>query len=327
MPIVTMPSGRKFSSKLGQSLVDAAEASGITLPYSCRSGRCSTCKCKVAGATEVLMDETGLTGEDKAEGWILACARSAASDLTLNIQDFTALNLPNTKMIPAKIDALKMLSKDILRVRLRLPPGRELKFLAGQYADVIGPSGLRRSYSFAAATEAGALEFHVRRVKGGEMSAYWFNTAQVDDLLRVNGPRGTFVLRHTPQTDVVFLATGTGIAPVKSMLEEIASLPKDQQPRTIRLYWGGRTESDLYWDPHGLLSHLHYVPTLSRASAAWQGARGYVQDAFLASDPNLNGVQVYACGSEDMIQSSRRALESNGLAAQDFFSDAFVASN
>lgn len=299
----------------------------MTLPYSCRSGRCSTCKCKVTGATDVLLDETGLSAEEKADGWVLACARSAETDLTLDIQDLSGLNLPEPKMIPAKIDTLELLSHDVIGVRLRLPPGRTMEFMAGQYADVIGPGGVRRSYSFAAAPKADGIQFQIRCVDGGVMSAYWFGEAKVDDLLRIYGPKGTFVLRHTPNSDVVFLATGTGIAPVKSMIEWIATLSEDQQPRSIQLFWGGRTEEDLYWNLGSLFDRIRYVPVLSRADVDWQGERGYVQDAFLATNADLNSMQVYACGSEEMIHSARQALTSKGLASEAFFSDAFVSSS
>lgn len=324
---VTLTSGRCFSSEPGQSLLEAAETSGLTLPYSCRSGRCSTCKSKVSGATDVLLDEAGLSADEKADGWVLACARAAKSDLTLDIQDFSGLKLPEAKMIPVKIDALDVLSRDVIGVRLRLPPGRTMDFLAGQYADVIGPGGIRRSYSFAKSPQADALEFHIRRVDGGAMSAYWFYEAKVNDLLRLYGPKGTFVLRHSPTTDVVFLATGTGIAPVKSMTEWIAAQPEHMRPRSIQIFWGGRTEEDLYWDPSGLMDRISYEPVLSRASIDWHGARGHVQDTFLTINTELDEMQVYACGSSKMIHSARLALISQGLAPDAFFSDAFVASN
>lgn len=327
MPKVTIFQGRYFSSEPGQSLLAAAEASGMTLPYSCRSGRCSTCKCKVTGATKVLLDETGLSAEEKSDGWVLACARSAETDLALEIEDLSALNLPEKKMIPAKIEALELLTSDVMGVKLRFPPGRTMEFLAGQYADVIGPGGIRRSYSFAGAPKADGVQFQIRRVHGGAMSAYWFDEAKVNDLLRVDGPRGTFVLRHTPQTDVVFLATGTGIAPVKSMVEWIATQPENLKPRSIKIFWGGRSEEDLYWKPGGSLDSFQYYQVLSRASKAWRGARGYVQDVFLSMETDLTQAQVYACGSDGMIKSAKLALTSNGLAHEAFFSDAFVASS
>jgi CDP-4-dehydro-6-deoxyglucose reductase len=324
---VTLTSGRYFSSEPGQSLLEAAESSGFTLPYSCRSGRCSTCKCKVTGATKVFLDETGLSAEEKLDGWVLACARSAETDLTLEIQDLSELNLPEKKMIPAKIDALELLSCDVMGVKLRLPPGRTMEFLAGQYADVIGPRGIRRSYSFAAAPKADGVEFQIRRVDSGAMSAYWFGEARVNDLLRVDGPKGTFVLRHTPNTDVVFLATGTGIAPIKSMIEWIAAQPENLQPRSVKIFWGGRTEEDLYWDPGVSLGRFHYYPVLSRASKRWRGTRGYVQDALLTMNTDLSTTQVYACGSDEMIHSAKLALTTKGLSQGAFFSDAFVASS
>lgn len=327
MPIVTIRSGRSFGLDPGQSLLEAAEASGATLPYSCRTGRCSTCKCKVVGATDVLFSEIGLSTEEREAGWVLACARSAQADVTVDIEDLSALGLERAQIVPAKILSLLPLSQDVIQLKLRLPPRRKMRFLAGQYADVIGPGGVRRSYSYATNLGDEAVEFHIRHVPGGEMSAYWFDKAKVNDLVRLHGPKGTFVLRHTSTTDLVFLATGTGIAPVKSMLEEIATLSEGRRPRSISVFWGGRTEGDLYWDPLRLMDQIDYFPCLSRAGAGWRGERGYVQDIFLATNPDLSSTQVYACGSEAMIHDAKSILISKGLSEENFFSDAFVESN
>jgi CDP-4-dehydro-6-deoxyglucose reductase len=187
---------------------------------------------------------------------------------------------------------------------------------------------LRRSYSVAnAGTVLQQIELHVRQVHVGEMSHYWFDQAKPNDLLRLNGPLGTFVLRDTVGLDLLLLATGTGIAPIKAMVEGLVTAPAARLPRSVTVYWGGRTAPDLYWDPATLAIHHRFVPVLSRADAGWTGARGHVQQAVLATIPDLGNAAVYACGSYAMIQSARTELVAAGLPKNRFHSDAFVSSS
>jgi CDP-4-dehydro-6-deoxyglucose reductase len=159
------------------------------------------------------------------------------------------------------------------------------------------------------------------------MSTYWFEQAQLNDLLRFEGPRGTFFLRDTAQRDLVFLATGTGIAPIQAMLGQLERLPDDARPRSIRLFWGGRHAHDLYCTPWSDALEVEYTAVLSRGDATWTGARGHVQDALLASDAPLDRATVYACGSPAMIKSAHDALTAAGMPPKHFFSDAFVSSS
>ena len=326
MRLISLPSGKTFSADENLSLLDAAEQAGITLPYSCRNGRCSSCKCKVTGPTKIIFDELGLSAAEKKNGWKLACARSATGNVSLNIEDLGNLKLPIPKIFPAKIDAISLLSQDILKITLRLPPGRKFEFIEGQYIDLIGPEGISRSYSLARHCDGMMLELHVRRVIQGQMSNYLFDKAKVGDLLRINGPRGTFILRHAPDDDIVFLATGTGIAPIKAMLERIEKMPEELKPKSVKVFWGMRNREELYWDPRGLLSDINFKPVLSRADEFWAGARGHVQDVMLQNQTNIENVQIYACGSDAMIRSSQVKAEANGLSEKNFFSDAFVVS-
>ncbi len=219
------------------------------------------------------------------------------------------------------------MTPDVLKVVLRLPPTSEFNFYPGQYVDVIGSGGLRRSYSVANAPTADKLiELHIRRVDGGAMSAYWFDEARVNDLLRLHGPRGTFFLREIAGADLVLLATGTGIAPVKSMLEGLRTVPKAEQPASIAVYWGGRTRGDLYWQPDTSDLEFRFVPVLSRADATWQGKRGHVQDVLLSDGVDTSKMFVYACGSNAMIHSAHDLLRAAGLPDNRFHSDAFVCS-
>ncbi len=328
MPLVQLSNGRKFAATQGESLFDAALSAGIMLPHSCKTGRCSTCKSKVLlGETTALQTETGLTDSEKAEGWILSCVRSAQTDVTLEVEDLGNVDLPPIKTLPCRISSIDRLATDVIRVTLRLPPTADFRSIPGQYIDVIGPGGVRRSYSLANANTADkTLELHIRAVDGGVMSDYWFKQAKPNDLLRFNGPLGTFFLRGLDQLHLVFLATGTGIAPVKAMLESLTHIAAEQAPQSVTVFWGGRTAGDLYFDPQAIPAGHRFVPVLSRAGAGWAGVSGYVQNALLATLPDLAHTAVYACGSDAMIRSAKASLLAEGLPDNRFFADAFVPS-
>jgi CDP-4-dehydro-6-deoxyglucose reductase len=334
MAQITLASGTRFAADPGTSVLDAALAQGVVLEHSCRTGRCGSCKARVVhGSTAALRAPVSLSDDEARKGWILTCTHEATSDLTLDVEDLGALAGIETRVTPARIDTTERLADDVVRVTLRLPPRSPLKFLAGQYVDVTSPTGVKRSYSIASAAAVGdRIELQIRRVEGGLMSAYWFDQAKANDLLRFNGPRGTFFLRPVAGLDVVFLATGTGIAPILSMLAQLAAVPDAERPSSVALYWGGRHREDHYLDPLPALSGLRYVPVMSRGDVAWTGARGHVQDVLLhelahGQAAALANTVVYACGSEAMIHGARRLLADAGLPERRFFFDAFVSSN
>jgi CDP-4-dehydro-6-deoxyglucose reductase len=326
---IKLSNGRKFTARSGESILDAGLASSISLSYSCKTGRCGVCKCKVLkGETIALKDETGLSDLEKAEGWILGCVRSAQTDITLKVEDLGDFTLPPVKTFPCRISSLDHLASDVIRVTLRLPPAADFRFIPGQYIDIIGPEGIRRSYSLAkAGLTDKTLELNIRSVDGGLMSNYWFNQARCNDLLRLNGPLGTFFLRNVQNLNLVFLATGTGIAPIKAILESLVDIASDQIPKSVTVFWGGRTASDLYIDLQSvLLADQHFVPVLSRPNSKWSGVKGYVQDALLATSPDFSSTVVYACGSNNMIRSAKAKFLAAGLPENRFFADAFVPS-
>ena len=257
MAKVTLNSGASFEAGAGVTILDAAATAGITLPYSCRTGRCSTCKCKlVEGRTTVLFPEAGLESWELENGWILGCARAAETDLVLEVEDLAGLALPPARTLPCRISSIEKPAPDVARIRLRLPPASDFRFLPGQYIEVIGHGGLRRSYSLASAGPAAeGLELHVRAVDGGAMSGYWFSQAKINDLLRLQGPLGTFFLRDVSSRNLIFLATGTGIAPVKAMLEALVALAPGSGPASVTVLWGGRVLADLYLDTGRNVSH------------------------------------------------------------------------
>lgn len=330
MHTVTISSGKTYEAKAGETLLDAALRQGVVLDYSCRTGRCSSCKGRVrAGETVAGHDELGLSAEDKAHGFILTCVREACGPVELEIEDLGNIALPEARTLPCRIQSIERLASDVVRVVLRLPPTSALDFLPGQYVDVIAAEGLRRSYSMANAPRADKqVELHIREVPDGAMSRYWFHQAKVNDLLRLRGPLGTFFLRGHAGKDLVLLATGTGIAPVKAILEGLRTAAADSQPRSVTVYWGGRHPEDLYWQPAGFeaLPRFRFLPVLSRAGDDWTGARGHVQDAMLGDHAYLADTVVYACGSDAMIHGAQAKLHAAGLPDRQFHSDAFVCS-
>ena len=331
MATIRLINHKSFEAATGTVLLDAALAAGVVLEHSCRTGRCGTCRAKVlSGTAEPRGDQSGLSEQERLDGWILTCGSTAATDLSLDTEDVSELADYPAKTLPCRIDSIEKLAPDVVKLTLRYPPNTELRHLAGQYVDVIGKNGLRRSYSIANHGQPLArTELHVRQVEGGAMSQYWFVEAKPNDLLRVEGPKGTFFLRSLAGLDLIFLATGTGIAPVKAMLAALGERDPADLPSSISLYWGGRKETDLYWQPAAEAAGLavRYVPVLSRAGGEWAGARGHVQDVLLQQAPDLSRSVVYACGSAAMIDSAKAQLSAAGLPPRRFFSDAFVSSS
>jgi CDP-4-dehydro-6-deoxyglucose reductase, E3 len=327
MSTVTLSNGKQFECTVEQTILDGARSQGVSLEYSCKTGRCGVCKVQVqSGITKPLKDEICLSAKDQAAGYILTCARTAISDVLLDAEDLGQIGYIKPKIFPCRIDSLTLMSEDVMEVVLRTPPASRLQYLPGQYVDVIGGQSIRRSYSVAnAPKDDGNISLHIRRVPSGTLSRYWFDEAKPNDLLRLEGPLGTFCLRPSSMSHLILLATGTGIAPIRAQLEQLASDPTVNTYRSIHLYWGGRTESDMYWEPHFPLLPLSFTPVLSRSPGS-TGAKGYVQDAILADGIPLDDSVVYACGSESMIASARKQLIAAGLSPKNFRSDAFVSS-
>ena len=317
-----------FDALDDRTILESALQAGIALEHSCRTGRCGVCKAKVLnGSAEAIQAEESLTVYDEANDFILTCCRAAKTDLQLDIEDLGELGSIQTKTLPCRIDSLQRLSNDVVEVVLRTPPTGRLEYLPGQYVDMIGKDGLRRSYSVAnAPRKDGKITLQIRKVQQGKMSQYWFEEAKANDLLRMEGPLGTFCLRKSNAKQLILLATGTGIAPVKAILEQLATTPVANTYKHIYLYWGGRTEQDIYWQPAFESLPLTFTPVLSR-TPEWQGRKGYIQQAVIDDSLDLRNAVVYACGSKAMIHSANEQLVTAGLNKKHFYSDAFVSSN
>jgi len=323
---VRLINGKFFSAPAGIPLLDAAQAAGMNLEHSCRTGRCGSCKTQATQGSVRPLQSGVLTEGERAQGWVLTCTDAASSDLQLHCGDVPLL--APSLVLPARIDQLERLTPALLHVRLRLPPGSALAWRGGQHVNIIGPGGLRRSYSLASVSRGDdRIDFFISRCEGGEMSSYWFSAAKINDLLRIDGPRGSFSMHDFAGRDLKFLATGSGIAPIKAMLEELAIGPLEQRPRSVELFWGARYASDLFWQPAFPGLALRYVPVVSRPASGGWVYFGHVQDVLLREQPDLSNAQVYACGSPAMIGSARTRLADAGLEPRRFLADAFTASH
>lgn len=329
MPKITLGNGKTFDIEGSETVLEGVIRGGAVLEYSCNNGRCGACKSAViAGQSEAVSPELGLTEEERNAGVVLLCARKAISDLTVEVSDIDGATLPPKRILPCRIQALSRVGADVMHVTLRLPPNASFHYLPGQYINVAIRGGPSRSYSIANAPRLdGLLDLYIRFVPDGEMSLYWFSQAKVNDLLQLTGPLGVFIIRPSDEADMVMLATGTGIAPVKAILEELASRDETLRPRSIHLFWGGRKPEDIFWEPGEYGFQINFVPIMSRAHEAWDGARGYVQDAAISHGIDFSNAVVYACGSPVMINSARDQLTQAGLRPGNFYADAFVASS
>jgi CDP-4-dehydro-6-deoxyglucose reductase, E3 len=253
----------------------------------------------------------------------LLCCHSALTDLHLDVEDLSGLNLQKAQIVPSKISSIKLLESTVMEVKLRFPPSVSLRFRPGQYINLKNRFGVSRSYSIVQLDQS-VMTLHVKNYAGGAMSNYIFSGAKIDDLLQVEGPLGTFGLRSTEKSKLVFVATGTGIAPIISMLSDTDT--NFFENKVVYIYWGGRTIENIYLDIRALGFDAVFIPVLSREVR--QGFRqGYVQNSVVHDIPDLSDAVVYACGSAEMIDDSRKLFSDRGLHEDCFYADSFVATN
>ena len=327
---IILKNDKFFSCNSDTTIFDAAQKAGIILEHSCLNARCSSCIVKViSGETKNREEELVLTEEQKNQNFVLSCNAKPLSNLSLDLEDLGDIKLFNKKIVPAKITSISKINKNVIKAVLRLPPTSNFKFNSGQYVNLI-KGNLKRSYSIANKSDKkNQLEFYIKKYENGLMSKYWFDESKINDLLRIEGPLGSFFLRESQCENILFLATGTGVAPIKSILESVLETPSNFSKKKFWIFVGARYEEDLFWDPtiNSDKIKLSYVPVLSRQVNDWNGEKGYVQDAVLKQNINLKNSQVYACGSNEMIQLAKKTLINNSLKENCFFSDAFVATN
>ena len=336
--ITVQPSGRSFEAEAGETMLTAGIRQGIGLPYGCKDGACGSCKCKkLSGSvTHGPHQDKALSAQEEADGYVLTCCGTPASDVVLESRQVTHAGAFPIKKMPARVAQLERLSHDVMRVKMQLPANDIIQYHAGQYIEFILRDGTRRSYSMANAphtlVESGApmVDLHIRHMPGGKFTDHVFSAMKEKEILRIEGPYGSFHLRDESPKPIVMLASGTGFAPIKAALEHMQFMGIS---RDTVLYWGGRRPHDLYLDAWvrtalAAMPHLRYVPVVSDALAedGWAGRTGFVHRAVLQDLPDLSGHQVYACGAPIMVDSARSDFTATaGLPEEEFYADSFTS--
>lgn len=323
-------SGHRFEVEDNEPLLDAALRQGLNFPYGCRSGACRACTAKLISGEAGYADEEFQRNErgSLAAGEILCCQARARSDLVLEVAEVKSAGEVETRKLPCRVERMEPLAHDVMRIFLKLPDNERLQFLAGQYIDFILADGRRRSFSLANAPHNDSLlELHIRHVPGGQFTDHVFNKMREKELLRLEGPLGTFFLREDSDRPIIFMAGGTGFAPIKGIIEHAIS---ENLQRPMHLYWGVRAKPDLYL--HHLAQswantheHIRYVPVLSdpRPDDAWEGRTGFVHEVIAHDFADLGGYEIYAGGPPPMINAAKEVFPQQGLVLDHFYSDAF----
>jgi CDP-4-dehydro-6-deoxyglucose reductase, E3 len=331
--VTVQPSGRSFSVERDEAILPAGIRQGIGLPYGCKDGACGSCKCKMLSGSVVhgAHQEKALSADEAAAGLILTCCAVPQSDLLLESRQVTAADALPIKKMPVRVASLEKKSADVVLMKLQLPANDAFLFRPGQYVEFLLRDGARRSYSMANAPAEGAqVELHIRHMPGGKFTDLVFGSMKEKDILRIEGPFGSFYLREDSQAPIILLASGTGFAPIKALLEH---MQHKGITRNTTLYWGGRRPSDLYMDAWvqdfaTANPWLRYVPVVSDAlpEDAWSGRSGFVHRAVLQDYADLSAHQVYACGAPIVVDSAKKEYcATAGLSEDNFFADAFTS--
>jgi CDP-4-dehydro-6-deoxyglucose reductase len=330
--VTVLPSGRAFSANPDEAILAAAIRQGIGLPYGCKDGACGSCKTrKLEGQVSHGPHQSkALSAEEEAAGYILTCSATAHSDLVLESRQVTDESAFPIKKMPSRVTSLEKKSHDVMVIKLQLPANDVMRYHAGQYVEFILRDGARRSYSMANAPHNGpGVELHIRHMPGGKFTDHVFGAMKEKEILRVEGPYGSFYLREDSDKPMVLLASGTGFAPIKAVIEHL-QFKGITRPAT--LYWGGRRPSDLYLDDWvqaklAEMPNLKYVPVISNALPEdnWTGRTGFVHKAVLEDFPDLSGHQVYACGAPIVVDSARAEYSAVAkLPSEEFYADSFT---
>ena len=333
--VTVQPSGRAFVANADEALLAAAIRQGVGLPYGCKDGACGSCKCKMieGRVTHGPHQLKALSPEEEAHGFILTCCGVAHSDIVIESRQVTDESAYPIKKMPARVASLARASHDVMLLRLQLPAGEPFKYHAGQYVEFLLRDGVRRAYSMGNAphtqVQTPGIELHIRLMPNGIFTEQVFGSMKERDILRIEGPYGSFFLREDSSKPMVLVASGTGFAPIKALIEH---LQFKGITRPAVLYWGGRRPADLYMHDWVLakvaeMPNLTYVPVISDALPEdhWRGRTGFVHQAVLQDLPDLSAYQVYACGAPIVVDSARAEYSAlAGLPPEEFYADSFT---
>lgn len=331
--VTIAPSGRQFFVSSDETVLAAGIRQSIGLPYGCKDGACGSCKCKKISGTVVhgTHQAKALTADEEAAGYVLTCCATPQTDVVLESRQVTEAGALPIKKLPTRVSSLTKLSGDVIVMQLQLPASDDFKYRPGQYVEFLLRDGARRSYSMANAPQPGVgIELHIRHMPGGKFTDHVFGAMKEKEILRIEGPFGSFFLREDSDKPIILLASGTGFAPIKALLQH---MQHQSIARPVTLYWGGRRPADLYMDAwvqsqQAVMQQLRYVPVVSDAlpEDQWTGRTGFVHQAVLQDHADLSGYQVYACGAPIVVDSAREDFCTLAdLPDEEFYADAFTS--
>jgi CDP-4-dehydro-6-deoxyglucose reductase len=330
--ITVTPSGHRFEVKNNETILDAALEHGLAFPYGCRSGKCGSCASQLLTGKVTYLKGFTPKEEDIKNNKILLCQAIPKSPLEIKVAEVESAEGLEVRTLPARVEALNKLNHDVMAMKLKLPDGERLQFLAGQYINILLKDGKKRAYSIANAPHDDQfIELHLREVPGGFFSNLVFHEMKEKTMLRLEGPLGSFFLREKSTRPIVLMAGGTGFAPVKAVVEHaIAS----KISRPIHIFWGVRSKQDLYH--HNLASqwaesykNIEYTPALSEPfpEDEWSGETGFVHDVVIKKFSDMSSYDVYLCGPPPMIDAGKKAFLARGLSEDRLFFDSFEFSH
>ncbi len=336
LTVTLKPAERSFTVDRDERILAAAIRQGIGLPYGCRDGACGSCKSRLLEGRVIhgAHQQKALSADEEAAGFILTCCATPQTDCVVEARSVPGAGEFPILKLPSRVLSIEKPTADVAVVKLQLPANQNLQYRAGQYVEFILRDGARRSYSMANAPHQlgtpPAIELHIRHMPGGKFTDQVFGTMKEKDILRMEGPFGSFFLREASDKPLVLLASGTGFAPIKALIEHMEF---KGITRPAVLYWGCRSKADLYlheWAEAAAarLPHLRYVPVLSepKPEDGWTGRTGFVHQAVMADLPDLSGHQVYACGAPVMVESAQRDFIAQcHLPEDEFFADSFTS--
>jgi len=302
------PSGHEFFVDGSDSLLEAALRAGLSLDYGCSAGSCGKCKARVVSGQvhRLRHSDYAFAAAEKAAGMVLMCCHTAATDLVIEAREaHGAADMP-PQAIDARVKAVSPMGEDMRLLHLQTPRTNRLRFLAGQSVLLSLGEGAAASFPVASCPcDERNLHFHVRRRAGDAFAERIFAGLKGVDTVRVEGPRGEFVLDEDSTRPIVFIAFDTGFAPVKSLIEHAMALDASE---SLHLYWiaggeGGHYLDNLCRSWNDALDNFRYV-ALKTESAL---------DPLLKDHPRLPECDVYVAGPAQAVHAAEFALLEHGL--------------